>query len=572
MGSLNLGQVAVTGSEADNVAPLPPSDVLLCVRTGKIRPLAGVKIKSAINKQPRQGKIRVTETGLIGDEVQYEMHGGTEKALHMYCAAHYETWNRELPNREHLFKVGGFGENLSVRHLSEDNVCVGDIFRAGPDVILQVSDARQPCFKLNHRFEHKKTSFIAQTTGRIGWYYRVLKTGYIQEGDVFELVERTNPTWPLSRLIKHLYHDVNNLDAMNTIVRLPGLGSEMAEVFTNRINKGAEDFNGRLQGDRIPVAWRSYQLKEKVDLTSRIKRFVFEIDGSSADDECAEFGRFPHVRLQFGPDWCYSRAYSVVSGDMKRLELGIAKDDNSRGGSAFMHEKVQVGDVLRIAEGHEVISPKTDCVDNLNSKKHIYIVGGIGVTAFLRDIAKLSQSPAEIEVHYAVRSRKDAAYLGQLPARTTTIYAKDEGNRLDVKSIIPIPEDGNFGAMIYCCGPTSLLEECQRLTRKLGYPRSHSHFEEFGGATTGTGNPFEIEIKSTGKVLQVPQEKSLLQILNEAGFEIESSCLVGNCGTCMVDYCKGDVEHRGTALDDEMKEETMLTCVSRGKGRIVIDC
>lgn len=89
---------------------------------------------------------------------------------------------------------------------------------------------------------------------------------------------------------------------------------------------------------------------------------------------------------------------------------------------------------------------------------------------------------------------------------------------------------------------------------------------------TGTGDPFEAEIKSTGQILQVPKEKSLLQVLNEAGFEIESSCLVGNCGTCMVNYCKGEVAHHGTALEDEMKEESMLTCVSRAKGRVLIDC
>ncbi|KAF3003294.1 hypothetical protein E8E14_007248 [Neopestalotiopsis sp. 37M] len=563
MGSLNFGQVVETRAESDNVAPLPPADVLLCVRTGKIRPLANVKYLSGIDKQPQPGKIRVTATGLLGDQVEYEMHGGTEKALHMYCAAHYETWNRELPNRDHLFKIGGFGENLSVQHINEGNVCVGDIFKIGPEVVVQVSDVRQPCFKLNYRFEHKKASLIAQTSGRTGWYYRVLKTGFIQEGDAFELIERVNPTWSLSRLQKYMYHETDNVEVMKTILQLPGLGDEMVDVFTNRLSRGAENFDGRLKGDDVPADWRTYQLKEKVDLTPRVKKFVFEVDdGSTADDDDdnTKLGRFPHVRLHFGPDLSFSRAYSVVSGNMQRLELGIARDDNSRGGSVFLHDNLQVGDALRIAPGREIASITTNCIDNLNSKKHIYIIGGIGVTAFLRDIAKLSQTSAAIEVHYAVRSRKEAAYLGLLPADSTTIYAKDEGNRMDIKSIIPGPENGQFGAMIYCCGPTSLLDECQKLTNKLRYPRSHVHLETFGGAATGTGNPFEVEIKSTGKILQVPKEKSLLQILNDAGFDIGWSCTVGTCGTCMVDYCKGDVEHRGTGLDDEEKQEKLLAC------------
>ncbi|KAK9777579.1 putative Pyruvate kinase-like protein [Seiridium cardinale] len=569
MGSLNLGQVA--DAAPDNAAPLPPSDVLLSVRTGKIRPLAGVKIQSAINKQERQGKIKVTPTGLVGDQVHYEFHGGTEKALHMYCSAHYDTWNKEIPGRTHLFKIGGFGENLSVEHLNEDNVCVGDVFKCGPEVILQVSDVRQPCFKLNHRFEYKKTSSMSQNSGRTGWYYRVLKAGYIQEGDTFELIERVNPAWPLSRVQKYLYHDVNNAEAMNEMVQLRGLGEEMIGVFNGRLSKGAEDFSGRLEGD-IPVVWGSYRLTEKTDVTPRVKKLVFDVDGTSADMESKEFGRFPHVRLRFGPELMFSRAYSVVSGNMRRFELGIARDDKSRGGSMYLHDQLQVGDVVKVAKGHDGPPTTSNCIDNLQSKKHIFVIGGIGVTAFLRDVASLSQTAADFEVHYAVRSRRDAAYLEYLPSNNTTVYAKDEGARLDLKSIVPVPVDGNYSAMIYCCGPSSLLDTCQSLTRKLRYPRSNVHFEEFGGAETGTGNPFEAEIKSTGQVLQVPQEKSLLQILTEAGLEIESSCLVGNCGTCMVEYCKGEVEHRGTALDDGMKEESMLTCVSRGKGRVVIDC
>ena len=79
-------------------------------------------------------------------------------------------------------------------------------------------------------------------------------------------------------------------------------------------------------------------------------------------------------------------------------------------------------------------------------------------------------------------------------------------------------------------------------------------------------------IKSTGQVVDVPPDKSLLQVLTAAGLDIEGSCLVGNCGTCMVGYSSGEVVHQGRALNDELKKESMLSCVSRGKGRIVLDC
>ncbi|KAI0127642.1 pyruvate kinase-like protein [Xylariales sp. AK1849] len=557
-----------------DVAPLPPRDVLLSVRTGKIRPLGGLNIRSGINKNARQGRVRVTESGLVGDEVQYVLHGGPDKALHMYCASHYETWNEEVPNREHLFKIGGFGENLSTALLSESNVCIGDRFRLGLEVIVQVSEPRQPCFKLNHRFEYKKASSAAQDSGRTGWYLRVLKPGYIQEGDAFELIDRINPQWSIAQVLKYMYHDVNNREAWLKLSQLPALGNETVEVFRSRLAKGTEDMTGRLEGDRIPMVWRSYKLLEKIGLTPRIKKFIFEVDDSSADIETMEFGRFPHVRMQFGPDFSFSRAYSVVAGDMRRFELGIARDDNSRGGSVFLHDDIQVGDIIRGAKGRDAKVPsQSDCIDNPQNKKHIFIIGGVGVTAFMREIAMLSQSSADFEVHYAVRSRSEAAYLDHLPSKNTRIYAANEGKRLDLRSVVPEPQDQEkIDTKIYCCGPPSLLASCQDLTTKRRYPRSNVHFEEFGGLTTGTGEPFEAEIKATGLILQVPRGKSLLQVLNEAGFEIESSCQVGNCGTCMVDYCKGKVEHRGIALQDEQKNESMLSCVSRGEGRIVVDC
>ncbi|KAI1402463.1 PK beta-barrel-protein domain-containing protein-like protein [Hypoxylon fuscum] len=561
-------------SEPDlNLAPLPPKDVLLSLRTGKVRPFGGVKgLTSAINKQPRKGKIRLSIGGFEGDERQYVHHKSPDNAVHQYDPRHYDEWKKTLPDREHKFKVGAFGENITTRHLSEYNLCVGDKFRLGPDAIIQVTMSRQPCYKLNHRFEHRKMSSMIQSNGRTGWYYRVLQAGDVQEGDSIELIERVHPYWSLSRVQHILYKDTNNVEAITELSRMEELSNEFLELFRTRLAKGTEDMNGRLLGD-VAVPWRLYKLVEKSRLTPRTQKFVFEAEDESIEPEKLKFGRFPHVRLRFGPDAKFTRAYSVVTGNMRSFELGIAKDDNSRGGSVYLHDNIKVGDTLEVAKGHNATIPILNGNQGGGPTRHIFLLGGIGVTAFIGEVKALEKS-SNLEIHYAVRSREEAAYLDQLPADKTTVYAKNEGRRLDVEAVIPPPDDCRNGcrAMIYCCGPSSLLAACQDLTKKLGYPRSQTHFEEFGGATTGTGDPFEAEINETGKVLQVPREKSLLEVLNEAGFEIDSSCLVGNCGTCMVDVCKGDVNHQGTALEDEQKETSMLSCVSRGKGRIVIDC
>ncbi|KAI0412709.1 pyruvate kinase-like protein [Xylaria grammica] len=555
-------------SESDLV-PLPPKVAVLSLRTGKVRPLGGVNITSAINKQPRRDKVRLTKLGFSGDERQFPPHQSPDNAVHQYDPSHYDNWKTELPDREHKFVVGAFGENLSTRHLSENNVCVGDKFRLG-DALIQVTMTRQPCFKLNHRFEHKKMSSLVQATGRTGWLYRVLREGWVEEGAEMELVERINPTWSLSRLQHFLYTDRNNAEALTQLTKLPGLSYEFIGLFQKRLEQGAEDMNGRLQGG-VSMPWRSYTLIEKAPLTPRIQKFVFAPEDENVDPDGLHFGRFPHVRVKFGPSFKFTRAYSVVSGDMKRFELGIARDDNSRGGSVYLHDNFAIGDKLNVVKGHTTAN-KQDADQLPHAKKHIFILGGIGVTAFLGEIRTLVEQCVQFEIHYAVRSPSDTAYLDQLPRTHTTVYAKTEGQRLRVGNIIPPLNNADPPSVVYCCGPTSMIEETRNITKELGYPPSHVHFEEFGGATAGTGDPFEVEVETTGKVLQVPREKSLLQVLNEAGFDIDSSCLAGNCGACMVDCRQGEVVHQGVALDDEQKRTSMLSCVSRGKGRITVSC
>lgn len=178
----------------------------------------------------------------------------------------------------------------------------------------------------------------------------MLREGWVEQGAEMELIERINPAWPLSRLQHFLYTDRDNAEALAQLTRLPGLSDELVGLFEKRLEQGAEDMNGRLDGD-VTMPWRSYTLIEKTSLAPRVKRFVFSTDENVGSDEL-HFGYFPHVRVKFGSGSEFTRAYSVVSGDMKRFELGIARDDNSRGGSVYLHDSMVVGDTLKVAKGH----------------------------------------------------------------------------------------------------------------------------------------------------------------------------------------------------------------------------
>ncbi len=138
---------------------------------------------SAIRKSQVSAPWHITDAGLVRDEqADLVHHGGRDKAIHQYPRDHYASWIAELPSLgEHDFAPGAFGENLSIANITEADVCIGDVFRAG-SAVLQISQGRQPCFKLNARFGEKRMAFLVQKTGRTGWYYRVLEAGTIGEG------------------------------------------------------------------------------------------------------------------------------------------------------------------------------------------------------------------------------------------------------------------------------------------------------------------------------------------------------------------------------------------------------
>ena len=172
---------------------------ILAVLTGKARPFRGDET-SAIGKLPMAGVVAVDAMGLAGDEqADRSVHGGIDKAIHHYPADHYDWWRGELGDAPLLDAPGAFGENISTLGLDEQRVCLGDHFRLGT-ALIEVSQARQPCWKLDHRFGVKGVMTKVVTSRRTGWYYRVLEPGMVQAGDALALVDRPYPDWPLASL------------------------------------------------------------------------------------------------------------------------------------------------------------------------------------------------------------------------------------------------------------------------------------------------------------------------------------------------------------------------------------
>ena len=171
---------------------------ILSIHTGRVQTLGGDSDAaepwtSAIRKAKVSGAVQVQQTGIVGDEqADLVHHGGPDKAILAYAAQHYDQWNAELPGKG--FDAGGFGENLTVSDLDESLCCIGDTFRV-VDCVLEISQPRQPCWKLSRRWDLPKLAVLVQQNGRTGWYLRVIEAGQIEAGMTLELIARPFPVF-----------------------------------------------------------------------------------------------------------------------------------------------------------------------------------------------------------------------------------------------------------------------------------------------------------------------------------------------------------------------------------------
>ena len=214
-----------------------------------VGPIKSDNLQSGIDKKPVDRPLLLTKTGFIGDEqADKKHHGGPEKAVHHYDFDHYAFWKKELGHKAVFDTPTAFGENLSTSGLSEKNIAVGDIYRLGK-AIIEVSQGRQPCFRLNVRFRVPDMSLRTQKSGRTGWYYRVLEEGEVTLQDELELLERRHEDWTIYRLWKAFYVTRNDYDELSQIASLEELSPSWRSLSQKRLDSHQiEDWTKRLTG------------------------------------------------------------------------------------------------------------------------------------------------------------------------------------------------------------------------------------------------------------------------------------------------------------------------------------
>lgn len=217
------------------------------VFTGKIRDYDGSR-PSAIAKLQVEGELLLTELGIAGDEqAEKSYHGGSDRALCHYPREHYAHWAQMFPEQAALFCAPAFGENLSTEGLTEQNVFIGDIFRWG-DTLIQVTQPRSPCFKLNFHFGISDISAQMQDSGRVGWLYRVVAAGKVSAEAPLELLSRVSDVSVYDAAAIAWFQPFDD-EQYHRLLSAAGLSASWTRTMQNRRTHGKiEDQSRRLWG------------------------------------------------------------------------------------------------------------------------------------------------------------------------------------------------------------------------------------------------------------------------------------------------------------------------------------
>ncbi len=191
---------------------------------------------SAIAKTAIDGRVAVGPLGLAGDRQADALHhGGADRALLHYAREHYARWRAEHPACR--FEPPGFGENLSTLGLDEHQVAIGDCFRAG-GLLLEVSQPRTPCWKLDRRFGMAGLARAVQDSARCGWFYRVLEPGSLAVGDDLQRVASPHPEWTVARVMRLVHAGPHDPEALEALCELPALADNWRDKARRRLTRG----------------------------------------------------------------------------------------------------------------------------------------------------------------------------------------------------------------------------------------------------------------------------------------------------------------------------------------------
>ncbi|MDW3225208.1 MAG: reductive dehalogenase [Paracoccaceae bacterium] len=330
-----------------------------------------------------------------------------------------------------------------------------------------------------------------------------------------------------------------------------------AKEYQTRLERGdteglAHTFLG---GGDAPVT--RVQVRKVTHLSPKVTQYeLASIDGSPLP----EWRAGAHLDIVVAPEFVRPYSLSGDPADRSCYKVSVLREDDGRGGSKLLHKIFSEGRKIFVS------NPINHFPLRDEASKHILMGGGIGITPMIAFAHECHARGLAFEVHYSASRRTEAAFadalMAQPWARNVALHISDENNRAVLDEVLSGYQPGWH---VYTCGPDLYMNSVVQAAQRQGFPTEACHIEYFSVPELPEykNHPFTLKIASSGRELQVPEDKAATDVLLENGFSVDVKCSDGICGVCKCDLVSGEVEHRDFVLSNKQRESALILCQSR---------
>jgi ferredoxin-NADP reductase/MOSC domain-containing protein YiiM len=579
---------------------------LLSVNVGLPRdiPWQGKTVRTAVWKEAVRGARVVRRLNVDGDgQGDLAGHGGEHRAVFVYQMDSYRYWQSELGRND--FTYGQFGENFTVEGLPDREVCIGDRYRIG-SALFEVTQPRVTCYRVGIRMNEPQMAALLVARHRPGFYLRVLEEGEVEAGDEIVQVGAGPERMTVSEIDALLYLPGRSRSQLERALRIPALSAGWRGSFQALLAK--EEGGGATTGDTgvgTPPAWTGFR-KVRVSRKSRESASVTSLVLESVDGlplTAALPGQFVVLRLGLAPDApAQMRSYSLSGEPSARCYRISVKREPQGVASAWIDEKVQIGDVL------EMSAPRGNFTLRPGDAPVVLLSTGVGATPVIAMLHALAAEASRREIwwlHGARNGREhpfaqEARSLLKAMARSHSYvrYSSpgpedrrgvdfDVSGRLDIGALrgLDIPREADF----FICGPPAFMSDMTAGLAAWGVAPGRIHSELFGAgpsitpgivasprrpphlpAETSGAGPLVSFARSGVNVHWGSTLQSLLELAEACDIPTRWACRAGVCHTCETGLVAGTVAYRPDPIVPPAAGNVLICC-SRPENDIVID-
>ena len=583
---------------------------LLSVNVGLPRDIEwkGRTVHTGIWKEPVRGRCRVGRLNLTGDgQGDLAGHGGEQRAVFVYQIESYRYWEEQLKRTD--FVHGQFGENFTIEGLPDDTVCIGDRYQIG-NALFEVTQPRVTCYRVGIRMNEPRMPALLTSSGRPGFYFRVLQEGEVGAGDEIVKVGEAKERMTITEINALLYSPNHPHDQLERALRIEALSPGWRSSFeallrSQRTAAGSGNAGLMPTAAAHPVTPGFRPLS--VTAIDHESADVLSLTMQSTDTQplrTALPGQYVVLRLQrtaSGPPLL--RCYSLSNApSAERYRISVKIEPNGAGGT-YLRDHVRVGDIL------DVSSPRGSFILQSGDRPVVLLSAGIGATPVLAMLYALAASRSTRQVFwlYAARDGQQHPFATEvrrlmlaLPrGRSYVCYSRPDsrdkvGENFDATGhlsrsafeLVGFPREAD----VYLCGPTRFMSDMKEALTTLGVAPQRIHVEIFNGSESMTPGVVRTAMRAphlpnddakTGPLVTFARSgiaahwntsayNSILELAEACDVPVRWSCRTGVCHSCESGLISGSVVYGPEPLD-KPADGNLLVCCSQPTRDIAID-